>query len=770
MKKFILFFSLFSSVIFLAMGLVANATLLQGYQGGTGISTSTVGNNGNCLQQSSSSPFLTWTIATCGSGSVGSSTIVHGTSPIVVSALSLGNQTTSCPTCITTNASSVPNDILYYTNTSGNASSGDDNFSWSTSTQSLTIGTNPSTELQISPLSIANPGGNYVSFTGGLILNTVQAIEQPLILDSGTGSGNVTFDTSNITRNATDDQLFQDKNGTFAYTNDNVGEFTNNVGYITTSTNNFGGLTGNGTTTWIPVYNASQTFQGYAGFTFASSTGVLAAPTGTFTNLNITSITGTQCLHSVSGVVLGTGSDCGSGGGTGTVVTSTATSTGYFPVWVTSNGLGLTSSLYQNSTTGYVAVGTTTAPQNLTVAGNAEITAADGSKEYRYRTTGSALDFEGSAANLDFTVWSGNGFTGTQENYMGLAAGSHSLYANGNWQWQTGNDVFGHGNPPVFTINSDNGSNDGTVSNATSTFASSTILAGSVSSTEASALILAGSNGVWGPYGGASACSAGNAVTTISATGGTTCSAFLTGNQTITLSGDVTGSGTTAITATVARIQGKNVTSTAPTDHQILTYVNANSDWEPSTLTATSPLTIATSTASSTSLTIACATCGTGTVTTSSAGTANTLPIWTSVSALGNSVISQNGTTTFINASTTSLGTNTSTATSSLIWVSNYLGAGYWDATGTPMTVSSCGSSPSITGAMDRSRLIVGSGIVTSCSLTFPVAFKNTPSPIVSGETAISGLGYTETTSTLTITGTSLTGDAINISVEGVGE
>lgn len=46
--------------------------------------------------------------------------------------------------------------------------------------------------------------------------------------------------------------------------------------YITTSTNNFGGLTGNGTSTWIPVYSASGTFQGYTNLAFTSSTNTLA--------------------------------------------------------------------------------------------------------------------------------------------------------------------------------------------------------------------------------------------------------------------------------------------------------------------------------------------------------------------------------------------------------------------------------------------------------------------------------------------------------------
>lgn len=59
---------------------------------------------------------------------------------------------------------------------------------------------------------------------------------------------------------------------------------------------------------------------------------------------------------------------------------------------------------------------------------------------------------------------------------------------------------------------------------------------GTVSSTESSALILAAANGTWGAYGGASACAAGQAVTTISAVGGTTCAAFASGSWVATSS------------------------------------------------------------------------------------------------------------------------------------------------------------------------------------------------------------------------------------------
>jgi hypothetical protein len=60
--------------------------------------------------------------------------------------------------------------------------------------------------------------------------------------------------------------------------------------------------------------------------------------------------------------------------------------------------------------------------------------------------------------------------------------------------------------------------------------------------------------------------------------------AYLTGNQTITVSGDSTGSGTTAIPLTTVGLQGRSVAATAPTTNQILQYTGTQ--WAPATLPA----------------------------------------------------------------------------------------------------------------------------------------------------------------------------------------
>ncbi len=92
-------YKLLIGFILLAIPLIAfGAPVLQGVGGGTGISTSTAGNDGLCLVESSSSPFLMWQLGTCGTGSGGSSTVVKGTNGVSVTNLSNGIQTSSLNT------------------------------------------------------------------------------------------------------------------------------------------------------------------------------------------------------------------------------------------------------------------------------------------------------------------------------------------------------------------------------------------------------------------------------------------------------------------------------------------------------------------------------------------------------------------------------------------------------------------------------------------------------------------------------------------------
>jgi hypothetical protein len=59
---------------------------------------------------------------------------------------------------------------------------------------------------------------------------------------------------------------------------------------------------------------------------------------------------------------------------------------------------------------------------------------------------------------------------------------------------------------------------------------------------------------------------------------------YLIGNQSITVSGDVSGSGTTSIAGTVTGLQGRAVAATAPTANQVLTW--NGSQWAPAAASA----------------------------------------------------------------------------------------------------------------------------------------------------------------------------------------
>ena len=71
------------SIIGIGFAFIAIASTLQGFQGGTGISTSTVGNDGYFLKEASSSPFLTWTLAPGGAGGGSGNIYIAATSSIL---------------------------------------------------------------------------------------------------------------------------------------------------------------------------------------------------------------------------------------------------------------------------------------------------------------------------------------------------------------------------------------------------------------------------------------------------------------------------------------------------------------------------------------------------------------------------------------------------------------------------------------------------------------------------------------------------------------
>lgn len=72
---------------------------------------------------------------------------------------------------------------------------------------------------------------------------------------------------------------------------------------------------------------------------------------------------------------------------------------------------------------------------------------------------------------------------------------------------------------------------------------------------------------------------------------------------------------------------------------------------------------------------------------------------------------------------------------------------------GSAPAVSSCGTTPSITGGDTAGKVTIGSGATTSCTVTFDTAYSNAPACTVTGED--SAVTYAATTSTTALTITS---------------
>ena len=68
--------------------------------------------------------------------------------------------------------------------------------------------------------------------------------------------------------------------------------------------------------------------------------------------------------------------------------------------------------------------------------------AATPTKQYRFRTNGGAMDFEGAGNSIYFSVWQNAGFGGTQHNYWRGENGGTFDAAN-TWLWRQNNDLGG---------------------------------------------------------------------------------------------------------------------------------------------------------------------------------------------------------------------------------------------------------------------------------------------------------------------------------------
>jgi len=177
-------------------------------------------------------------------------------------------------------------------------------------------------------------------------------------------------------------------------------------------------------------------------------------------------------------------------------------------------------------------------------------------------------------------------------------------------------------NNSTITINNNLNVNDAANVSTTLTVAQTSTFSGNVSTTIPNALVLSNASSVLTSYGGASACAAGQAVTTIGSTGTTTCSIFIT-----TVSSTLASSSVTFVFA--------SATTTAPSNFEAIETPNAKTItkvdcWEYASATSTMTLYYETSTATSSILSgniilssIACGITGTSTA----SFTTSSLPI-----------------------------------------------------------------------------------------------------------------------------------------------
>ena len=142
-----------------------------------------------------------------------------------------------------------------------------------------------------------------------------------------------------------------------------------------------------------------------------------------------------------------------------------------------------------------------------------------------------------------------------------------------------------------------------------------------------------------------------------------------------------------------------------------------------------------------------------------SSPTASSSAAFTINNNLGNTVFNIDTTVTSMTSKLFQVATTTP--------ASNYffavMGNGHLAASSTVPVVSSCGTSPSITGSDSAFTVTVGSVAATTCTVTFAYPFTNVPVCTVTGQTGTIALTYSKTASAITITNAALTGDIIDV-------
>lgn len=121
--------------------------------------------------------------------------------------------------------------------------------------------------------------------------------------------------------------------------------------------------------------------------------------------------------------------------------------------WTNASMLSTASIMHFDLVNGKIGISTPSPAQQLTVNGDVQVQAGDGTwtKAYKFRTDGGALDFEAAGADLWWSTYSNADFSGTKRTFVIYKSGADYASAFLNWEWKTSGDVQQH------LINSDGG-------------------------------------------------------------------------------------------------------------------------------------------------------------------------------------------------------------------------------------------------------------------------------------------------------------------------
>lgn len=132
-----------------------------------------------------------------------------------------------------------------------------------------------------------------------------------------------------------------------------------------------------------------------------------------------------------------------------TIFNNAGAATGDFVV----KGDSDTNLLFVDYSADKIGFGTATPDEKLHVIGNFQVDDAEtATKGYRFRTSGSDLDFDASGKDLYLSVYAGAGFTGTQRVYMRMGAELAFVAVANQWEWKKTGGIF---NATAHKINPD---------------------------------------------------------------------------------------------------------------------------------------------------------------------------------------------------------------------------------------------------------------------------------------------------------------------------